>query len=127
MTIYRTRDNQEFERYDKFTNYTAVTADVTWIPLLVSKNRVRYFESSQLVEVKSPFDSGMVYCYPAIPQNFDSGLLYTCAEPPTYYTVPENIYPQALWLGIANGILEMSKRSLDMRMAVAASELVVAA
>lgn len=49
------------------------------------------------------------------------------AEPPTYYTVPENIYPQALWLGIANGILEQSKRKLDIRVAVATSELPVAA
>lgn len=53
-------------------------------------------------------------------------MVYGCEEPPTYYTVPENIYPQALWLGIANGILEMSKRKLDIRVAVAASELVAA-
>lgn len=47
-------------------------------------------------------------------------------EPPLYYTVPENIYPQALWLGIANGILETQKRKLDIRIAVADSELLAA-
>jgi hypothetical protein len=97
MTTYRTRDGQELERYEKFTNYIAATADVTWIPLLVSKNRVRYFESSQLVEVIDPRLTGMVYCYPAEPQNFDSGLdycypqeaplVYTCEPPPQPLTV----------------------------------------
>lgn len=80
MTTYRTKDGIEYERYEKFTIKWIAT--LYWIPLLVGENRVRYFESSQLVEVKSPFDSGMVYCYPAIPQNFDSGLVYTVAEPP---------------------------------------------
>lgn len=62
--------------------------------------------------------------YVQVPHMTD--MVYGCEEPPTYYTVPENIYPQALWLGIANGILEQSKRKLDIRVAVATSELAAA-
>jgi len=81
MTTYKTKDGDTYERYDKFTNYIAATADVTWIPLLVGENRVRYFESSQLVEVVDVRLTGMVYCYPAEPQNFDSGLDYCYPQP----------------------------------------------
>jgi hypothetical protein len=56
---------------------------------------------------------------------------YVKVEPPVaapiVYTVPENIYPQALWLGISNDILEMSKRKLDIRVQIAASEIARAA
>lgn len=62
MTTYKTKDGIEYQRYEKFT--TKSIATLTWIPLLVGENRVRYFESSQLVEVKSPFDSGMRYDQP---------------------------------------------------------------
>lgn len=61
MTTYRTKDGDTYQRYDKFTNYIAVTADVTWIPLLIGENRVRYFESSQLVEIRDPRETGMVH------------------------------------------------------------------
>lgn len=40
-----------------------------------------------VAEVVDPRLTGMVYDQPAIPQNFDSGLLYTCAEPPKALTV----------------------------------------
>jgi hypothetical protein len=65
MTTYRTRDGAEYPRYEKFPHHYAGT--LTWLPLLIAPNRVRFFEASQLTEVKSPFDSGMVYCYPAEP------------------------------------------------------------
>ncbi len=83
MTTYRTRDNQQFERYEKFT-IKRISA-LTWIPLLVGENRVRYFESSQLVEIVDPRMTGMVYTC-AIPQNFDSGLDY-CYPMPAPLTV----------------------------------------
>jgi hypothetical protein len=65
MTTYRTKDHQQFERYEKFTIKSIAT--LTWIPLLIGENRVRYFEASQLTEIVDPRLTGMVY---------------GCAEPP---------------------------------------------
>lgn len=73
--IYRTKDGQEYERYTKFSHYQSPL--ITWIPLLVSENRVKYFDQSHLVEVKSPFDSGMVYDQPQ-----PAPITYTCEPPP---------------------------------------------
>lgn len=108
---YKTPDGNIYAEYTAFPRYTA-PCTIVWVCLQTGDKQLRWFDLSQLSEVKSPFETG---------------LLYTCQEPPTYYTVPEKIYPQALWLGIANGILEMSRRKLDIRVAVATSELGVAA
>lgn len=59
MTTYRTRDGDTYERYEKFT--IKYIATLNWIPLLVGENRVRYFESSQLVEIPDPRLTGLVY------------------------------------------------------------------
>lgn len=56
---YRTPDKQEYPEYTKFSHYQSPL--ITWIPLLVSENRVKYFDLSQLSEVKSPFETGMLY------------------------------------------------------------------
>lgn len=84
MKTYRTPEG-EYPEYTKFAR--AHTTFVTWIPLLVAENRVRFYALSNLVEVVDPRLTGMVYDQPAIPQNFDSGLLYTVPEPPKALTV----------------------------------------
>lgn len=41
-----------------------------------------------------------------------------CAEPPPMHIYPmPAMYPQAVWLGICNGILEQAKRELESRIA----------
>lgn len=112
MTTYRIPDGHEYEEYTKFARYHA-PCGIDWIPLQISDKQVKSFDLSQLVEVVDVRLTGMTYDQPA--------------EPPLYYTVPENIYPQALWLGIANGISETQKRKLDIRMAIADSEIARAA
>lgn len=63
MTTYKTKDGIEYQRYEKFTIKWIAT--LYWIPLLIGENRVRYFESSQLVEIPDPRLTGMVYgCEP---------------------------------------------------------------
>ncbi len=66
MTTYKVPDGGEYPEYTKFKRYHA-PCTVDYVPLLIGENRVRFYALSNLVEVKSPFDSGMVY---------------TCEEPP---------------------------------------------
>jgi hypothetical protein len=105
MTTYRTRDGAEYPRYEKFTIKWVAT--LFWVPLEIAPNRVRYFESSQLTEVVDPRLTGMVYCYPAIPQNFDSGLNYCFPLP---YVKPVIVCLPADMLGKVGGGKGKNKR-----------------
>lgn len=80
MTTFKTPDGQTLEEYTKFPRQPT-PCGVVWVSLLVDGNRVRKYDLSQLVEVKSPFDSGMLYCYPEEAPNFDSGLNYCYPMP----------------------------------------------
>lgn len=66
---YKTLEGNIYPVYTKISHYQSPL--ITWIPLLIGENRVRFFALSNLREVKSPFETG---------------LLYTCAEPPITYT-----------------------------------------
>ena len=74
MTTYNVLDNRRhivgtYPRYMPFDRYRAMTASVTWIPLLIGGNRVRFFAESTLEEVAVH-----------VPNMTD--MLFTCAEPP---------------------------------------------
>lgn len=83
MTTYRTKDGQEYELYTKFSHYQSPY--ITWIPLLVSENRVKYFDQSQLVEVVSPFETGMLYGCELPPRSI---VLWR----PTMYLSPDQLW-----------------------------------
>ncbi len=63
---YGDHKGSEYPEYTKFPRQHA-PCGITWVALDMGGNRVHRFDLSQLSEVKSPFDSGM---------------LYTCEPPP---------------------------------------------
>lgn len=58
--IYRTPDKQEHPEYTPFARYRA-PCGITWIPLQVGDKQVKWFADSNLSEVVSPFETGMLY------------------------------------------------------------------
>jgi len=72
MTTYRIRlkgspyNGGEYEEHPVFKRHT-VPGLFTWVCLQIGEKQWRWFADSVLEAVKSPFDSGMVYCYPAEP------------------------------------------------------------
>lgn len=95
MTTYRTPDGQELEEYTKFPRQNT-PCGIVWVPLKVSATHIKSYDLSQLREVKSLFDSGMVHDQPAEPQNFDSGLLYDQPQPfkPLIIALPADMIGQ---------------------------------
>lgn len=67
---YKTLEGNICPEYTKFARYTA-PCKIVWVCLQVGDKQLRWFDLSQLCEVVSPFETG---------------LLYTCAEPPIIYT-----------------------------------------
>ena len=49
MTTYRTPEGSEYDEYTKFARNT-VPCGITWVPLEVAHNRVRFYDLSQLRE-----------------------------------------------------------------------------
>lgn len=94
MTTYRVRlkgspyNGGEYEEHPVFKRH-CVPGLFTWVCLQIGEKQWRWFADSVLEAVKSPFDSGMVYCYPMPAQNFDSGLLYDQPQPLTVVLSPE--------------------------------------
>ena len=62
MTIYKLPDGHEYPEYTKFARYN--TGLVEWIPLLIGENRVRFYALCNLVEVRQPFMTDMLYDQP---------------------------------------------------------------
>lgn len=67
---YKTLDGNTYPEYTAFPRYKA-PCTIVWVCLQVGDKQLRWFDLSQLREVVSPFETG---------------LLYTCAEPPITYT-----------------------------------------
>lgn len=61
---YKTPDGHEYPEYTKFARWHGF---ITWIPLLVGENRVRFFALSNLREVVDPRLTNMVYTVPLSP------------------------------------------------------------
>lgn len=72
MTTFKITDKnhplhgREFAEYTRFERYHIYSANVTWIPLLIGANTVKFFARCNLEAVREPFDSGMDYCYPQL-------------------------------------------------------------
>lgn len=122
MTQYEVTERQlpeygkVFAEHPKFGHYKTI---VEWVCLVTGPNQSKYFALCNLREL------------------FITRMEFTCAEPPPIqgcelpppmciFPMPD-MYPQAVWLGIANGILELAKREVEIRIAVAESELEAAA
>lgn len=113
---------REFTEYTKFKRYD--TGLIVWIPLQIVGNQVRFFAQSNLKEVAAlrntvkAVDMEMVFTVEQAP-------IQGCAEPPPMVIFPmPMIYPQTVFLGIANGILERAKGQVIISLAIAESQLV---
>ena len=106
---FKTETGHEYREYTAFARYEA-PCGITWIPLLVGEHRVQWFADSRVREM------------------FITQYEYTCAEPPPVqgcelpppmliFPMPV-LYPRDVFLGIANGILEMAKRAVEDRIAM---------
>ena len=107
--------------YPEYTKFARYQSCVTWVPLLVSENRVRFFALSTLEEVKAarvPFMTDMIFTCAEPPP------LQGCDLPPPMHIFPmPDMYPKAVFLGMANYILERARGQVVINIAISDSQI----
>lgn len=96
-TLFKTPDNRELPEHPTFDRYRA-PCGLVYVSLVTAPGRSQRFILSDLRECP----------------------LVGCAEPPPMCVFPmPDQFPREVFLGIANGILELKRREIELQSAVA--------